>query len=146
MTQEQLFRITIDEFDFSNRVYECLAEKEIHTLGDLKDKTACDLGLSPKSPNIAAKEFATQLGKRGIRLKEDDLKLDDVLAVMLSHAIGDAMGVPVEFMSREELAQNPVRGYLGYGTHYVPAGTWSDDTSMALAALDSLAHGLTIST
>lgn len=57
MTQEQLFRITIDEFNFSNRLYEYLTEKEIHTLGDLKDKTACGLGLSLKSPNIAAKEF-----------------------------------------------------------------------------------------
>lgn len=68
--------------------------------------------------------------------------LEDVTAVMLGHAIGDALGMPVEFMSREELSGRPVTGYLGYGSHPVPPGTWSDDTSMALAALDSLAHGL----
>ena len=68
--------------------------------------------------------------------------LDNTIAVMLGHAIGDAMGVSVEFMSRRELAENPIKGYRGYGTHNVPAGTWSDDTSMALATLDSLAHGL----
>ncbi|WP_208600524.1 ADP-ribosylglycohydrolase family protein [Streptobacillus ratti] len=27
---------------------------------------------------------------------------------------------------------------VGYGTHNQPAGTWSDDTSMLLATLDSL--------
>lgn len=74
--------------------------------------------------------------------KEYNQKLDDAMAVMLGHAIGDAMGVPVEFMSRRELAENPVKRYRGYGTHNVPAGIWSDDTSMALATLDSLAHGL----
>lgn len=31
---------------------------------------------------------------------------------------------------------------MGYGTHHVPAGTWSDDTSMAIATLDSLASGI----
>ena len=58
--------------------------------------------------------------------------------VMLGHAVADALGVPVEFMRREELAADPVTGMRGYGTHPVPAGAWSDDTSMAVAALDVL--------
>lgn len=64
-----------------------------------------------------------------------------IKAVMLGHAVGDALGVPVEFCSREELAKNPVTDMQGFGTYPVPAGSWSDDTSMALAALDSLAKG-----
>lgn len=56
-------------------------------------------------------------------------------------AIGDAFGVPVEFTSREERERNPVADFIGYGSHDVPAGTWSDDTSMTLATLDSLAVG-----
>lgn len=56
-------------------------------------------------------------------------------------AIGDALGVPVEFTSREERRRNPVADFIGYGSHNVPAGTWSDDTSMTLATLDSLAVG-----
>lgn len=56
-------------------------------------------------------------------------------------AIGDAFGVPVEFTSREERRRNTVTDFIGYGSHNVPAGTWSDDTSMTLATLDSLAAG-----
>ena len=61
---------------------------------------------------------------------------------MFGHAIADAMGVPVEFSTRSQRRCDPVTGYRGYGAHDVPAGTWSDDTSMALATIDSLAHGL----
>ncbi len=53
-------------------------------------------------------------------------------------AIGDAMGVPIEFVSRKELEQNPVTKMLEYGSHKVPKGCWSDDTSMTLATIDSI--------
>lgn len=66
---------------------------------------------------------------------------DKIKAVMLGHAVGDALGVPAEFHSRESLRENPVTDMMGYGTHHMPAGTWSDDTSMSLCALDSLAKG-----
>lgn len=65
-----------------------------------------------------------------------------ISAAMLGHAVGDAMGVPVEFMDRATVRRDPVTGYRGYGSHPVPAGVWSDDTSMAIATLDSLADGL----
>lgn len=61
-------------------------------------------------------------------------------ALILGHAIGDALGVPVEFQSRAELVANPVREMRGFGTYDVPAGSWSDDTSMTLALLESLAR------
>lgn len=57
-------------------------------------------------------------------------------AVMIGHAVADALGVPVEFSDREELEENPVTDMVGYGTYPVPAGAWSDDTSMSLCALD----------
>ena len=65
-----------------------------------------------------------------------------IRSVVYGHAIADALGVPVEFTPRSSLQRNPVTGMRGYGTHDMPAGTWSDDTSMALATLDSLAHGV----
>lgn len=74
--------------------------------------------------------------------KNKNLIAETVRAAMFGLAIADALGVPVEFRDREELRENPVRDYRGYGSHPVPAGTWSDDTSMALATLDSLSHGL----
>ncbi len=53
-------------------------------------------------------------------------------------AVGDALGVPVEFKTRAEIKNNPVIGMRGYGTHNQPIGTWSDDTSLTLALTDSL--------
>jgi ADP-ribosylglycohydrolase len=58
--------------------------------------------------------------------------------MIVGHAIGDALGVPVEFMSREEIAHDPVAEMRGYGTHHQPPGTWSDDTSMTLCLLESI--------
>lgn len=49
-------------------------------------------------------------------------------------AVGDALGVPYEFMPRDTFK---CVGMAGYGTHNQPPGTWSDDTSMALAICDS---------
>lgn len=67
--------------------------------------------------------------------------LNRIKAVMFGHAIGDALGVPVEFRRREYLDKYPVKDMIGFGTHNVPAGTWSDDTSMSLCALSSLVNG-----
>lgn len=64
-----------------------------------------------------------------------------IKSVMIGHAVGDALGVPVEFCSRNELDTGPVDDMEGFGTYPYPAGCWSDDTSMSLAALDSLSKG-----
>ena len=50
-------------------------------------------------------------------------------------AVGDALGVPYEFRKRGTFR---CRGMDGYGTHNQPAGTWSDDTSLTLATLESI--------
>lgn len=63
-----------------------------------------------------------------------------IKSVILGHAVGDALGVPVEFCTREELDANPVVDMRGFGTYPYPAGTWSDDTSMILCELEALCH------
>ena len=55
--------------------------------------------------------------------------------------VGDALGVPVEFELREQLRTNPVINMREYGSYNLPRGTWSDDSSMTLATLDSLING-----
>lgn len=65
-----------------------------------------------------------------------------VKGAVLGLVTGDALGVPAEFMTREELAQNPVIGMRSGGVHGQSAGTWSDDSSMALCLLESLTSGL----
>ena len=64
------------------------------------------------------------------------------LSAIMGLCVGDALGVPVEFSSREQLKRNPVVDMRAYGTYNQPAGTWSDDTSMTLCTLDSLSNGL----
>lgn len=65
-----------------------------------------------------------------------------VLNGMMGLVVGDALGVPVEFMIREELKADPVIDMRNYGTHEQPKGTWSDDSSMAIATMDSLCQGV----
>lgn len=65
-----------------------------------------------------------------------------IRSAIYGHAVGDALGVPVEFSSRQELVDAPVEKMEGFGTYPFPAGTWSDDTSMTLATLDSLSSGI----
>lgn len=61
-----------------------------------------------------------------------------LLGGLWSSLVGDALGVPVEFRSREEVQRNSVRGMRGYGTHNQPPGTWSDDSSLLLCSAESL--------
>ncbi len=62
------------------------------------------------------------------------------ISAIMGLVVGDALGVPVEFMSREELKKNPVTEMRAYGTHNQPAGTWSDDSSMVMATLEWLSE------
>ena len=52
--------------------------------------------------------------------------------------VGDALGCPVQFESRAEVARHPVTGMRGYGTFNLPAGSWTDDSSLTLALLESI--------
>ena len=57
---------------------------------------------------------------------------------LLGLLVGDALGVPVEFSSREQRLADPVTDMRAFGTHNQPAGTWSDDGSLALCTASSL--------
>lgn len=59
-------------------------------------------------------------------------------------AIGDMLGVPVEFSSREERGSDPVVGLRSHGTYDQPLGAWSDDTSLTLALADALSNGYSL--
>ncbi|MBU0515463.1 MAG: ADP-ribosylglycohydrolase family protein, partial [Proteobacteria bacterium] len=61
-----------------------------------------------------------------------------VKGAVLGHAVGDALGVPVEGLSRDRLRQDPVRDMRGGGSHGLPPGFWSDDTTLMLALLDTM--------
>lgn len=59
-------------------------------------------------------------------------------------AVGDALGVPVEFKKREYLKENPVTDMMGFMCWNQPPGTWSDDSSLAFCTAESLCKGFDI--
>ncbi len=70
-----------------------------------------------------------------------------IQSIIFGHAVGDAVGGPVQFQDRKERDRYPVTDILPlYGAH-LPKGAWSDDTSMSLCAMDALInHGLDFKT
>lgn len=62
--------------------------------------------------------------------------------ILIGTAVGDALGVPVEFQPRGYLKANLVTDMREYGTHEQPKGTWSDDTSLMLCLAESMREGL----
>lgn len=68
-------------------------------------------------------------------------------AALIGQAIGDAFGMPLEFLSRAQVRAIGLKDMVGKDTgvnfhsHWasiLPAGTWTDDTSMTVAAMDSI--------
>lgn len=70
-----------------------------------------------------------------------DLK-SKILGGFYGAAVGDALGVPVEFASRKSLQKDPVKDLRGYGCWNQPPGTFSDDSSMMFCTAESLCQGL----
>lgn len=62
---------------------------------------------------------------------------EQIQGVVYGLAIGDALGVPVEFNSRGSFH---ISDMIGWGTYNQPLGTWSDDTSLTLALMEHLAE------
>lgn len=65
--------------------------------------------------------------------------LDRQRGCLFGLAVGDALGAAVEFKPRGTFPL--VTGYRAGGPHGLEPGEWTDDTSLALALADSLAHG-----
>ena len=62
-----------------------------------------------------------------------------MMGLIVGDALGGACGI---FPAGEEMKKHPVTDTTGaMETYPVPAGSWSDDSSMALASLSALTHG-----
>jgi ADP-ribosylglycohydrolase len=64
--------------------------------------------------------------------------------ILFGIAIGDAIGVPYEFSSREQMMKNPAKDIVGYMSHNQPPGTWSDDSSLTFCLAESLINGYSL--
>ena len=74
---------------------------------------------------------------QGVDIMKKNIWLDGMMGLV----VGDALGVPVQFLSRDEIKNRPeglVTGMEAGGVYNMPEGTWSDDSSMALATLASI--------
>lgn len=58
--------------------------------------------------------------------------------ILFGVAVGDALGVPVEFKGRQVIAQKPITDMEGFGTYGLPAGTFSDDSSLTFCLAEAL--------
>ncbi len=65
-------------------------------------------------------------------------KTELIKSALLGVAIGDALGVPYEFKSRDRMLEEPATGMTGHGTHNMPAGTFSDDSSLTFCLAEML--------
>ena len=66
------------------------------------------------------------------------MDMEKIKSSILGFVVGDALGVPFEFYSRQKMKAKPVKTMTGGGSWGQPVGTWSDDTSLVLATLDCL--------
>ncbi len=64
--------------------------------------------------------------------------------ILLGVATGDALGVPYEFSSTEQMKTRPAKDMVGYKVHHPPPGTWSDDTSLTLCLAETIVEGYSL--
>ena len=72
-----------------------------------------------------------------MRLKDIRVEIEDRFqGAILGLAVGDAMGVPLEFTDPGTF--EPVNDMIGGGPFHLEPGMWTDDTSLALCLAESL--------
>ena len=65
---------------------------------------------------------------------------NDIRSVLFGVAVGDALGVPVEFKSRDYLEAKPVTDMIGFGTYNLPTLTFSDESSLTFCLAEVLTN------
>lgn len=109
-----------------------------------KENREKEAKMSPKE--LAALSAARKRHARKVRdeiltsyeLNKQKEKRNKGVSALIGIAVGDAIGVPFEFISREQMSSNLAVDMIGYGTHKQPLGTWSDDSSLSFCLAESL--------
>jgi ADP-ribosyl-[dinitrogen reductase] hydrolase len=67
------------------------------------------------------------------------------VGAIVGYAIGDALGMPVEFLSRDQIRRyygKPISGFIrahpGHASDHLPEGSYTDNTQMMLATAECL--------
>ena len=105
------------------------------TLSDLfKKGVIIDKDNNKLSPELPIGVLTKMGGWKEFESKEN---INIARAALIGFAVGDAFGVPVEFLDRNTIRKINLKDMIS-GTHNVPAGSWSDDTSMIVASMVSM--------
>ena len=96
--------------------------------------SGCCMGLA--DPDWQCNDCGCEFGDRLDAFNRwEEGRGEKLRGVVYGAAIGDALGVPYEFMGRDTFECS---GITGGGSHGRPAGTFSDDTSLLLATCASI--------
>lgn len=68
------------------------------------------------------------------------MKQDAITGGVMGVIIGDALGLPVQFMTKTEIRKNPITDMTGGGAFGLEPGAWSDDSSLTLCLTESLSE------
>ena len=68
--------------------------------------------------------------------------MNNIKSGIIGAIVGDALGLPVQFIERKYRDEDPVTDMREYGAFNKPAGSWSDDSSLILATADGLSASL----
>ncbi len=82
-----------------------------------------------------------KLFKKNAIENNPSMQYNKVQDALLGVAVGDALGVPFEFCTRDQMKKNPAKEMIGFHRYLVPAGTWSDDSSLTFCLAESLVKG-----
>ena len=74
----------------------------------------------------------------------DRIEINFLKDILYGVSVGDALGVPVEFESREYLKTNPVTKMTLGGVHDQGIGVWSDDSSLTFCLAEAIIEGYDI--
>ncbi len=69
------------------------------------------------------------------------ITLSTVQGHIFGLVVGDALGIPLEFMSRSHLQNNPSTGFDSSYYQSETKGTWADDSSLSFCLLESIIEG-----
>lgn len=100
----------------------------------------------PRDVMFPKKECPMYLSGNPLALTVQGERQERLYGGLFGFCVGDALGVPVEFSTREERRQDPVKELRAYGTYHQPFGTWSDDTSLTLCLVDAINRGFSLKT
>ena len=93
-----------------------------------------------KYGRLFIKKLELQL-MRIFKANQAKMQYNKVSDALLGLAVGDALGVPFEFCTSDQMKQYPAKEMIGFRRYNVPPGTWSDDSSLTFCLAESLVKG-----